>query len=118
MAPNDSTACAYPPTSTPKLATDEVRAVDDTGAPKPREQIDAELAMKRDAMAQLVEDYGRGEGAPLSAQEVEIVLASISDANNYLEVSEGDSMMGAHSAARALHRPTHHIPLKPCPRPT
>jgi hypothetical protein len=29
-------------------------------------------------------DYGGGEGAPLSPEEVEVVLASIADANNYV----------------------------------
>jgi hypothetical protein len=63
----------------------DVPSVDEAGHPRDRADIDRDLNEKRVAERALIEAYaGGGEDALLTPEDVERVINSLSDANNYM----------------------------------
>ena len=71
-----------------KVATMDVPAAAPDGSPRPRAEIDAAVGAKRAAEAALVARFGSGPGAPLTADEVARVVASVGDAGAYAAANE------------------------------
>lgn len=62
----------------------DVSSVDEEGQTRDRADIDHDLNEKREAKHALIEAYAAGDEALLTVEEVERVIASLSDANNYM----------------------------------
>jgi len=67
-----------------KIATMDISSMDEEGHPRKRADIDHDLEQKRSAERALVNEFATGDDALLTQDEVERVLASLADANNYL----------------------------------